>query len=119
MISDFLTIFPVMGPRNTPHWQVGWDERRGIVRGGATFRKLWDIAFGTGTSCVIFVNKNNYLTVDAAVAYQSGDPPIDHMLDQIGGVSSVAFPTEDDAKKFADELEKLVMWKLLTREFNE
>ena len=108
-----------MGPRNTPQWQVGWDERRGIVRGIVPFRKLWDIAFGTGTGCVIFVNKNNYLTVDAAVALQSDNPPVEHMLEQIGGISSVAFPVEADAKKFADELEKLVMWKMLNRDFHE
>jgi hypothetical protein len=40
---------------------------------------------------------------------------VERVLEQLNGIAALAFPKEDQAKKFADDLEKVVMWKLLQR----
>jgi hypothetical protein len=114
-MNEFLTIFPIMGPSGTPHWRVSWDERRGLVRSSVQLKRIWDMAFSTGAFHVVFINADNYLTVDSILAASDSELPVERVLEQLNGIAALAFPKEDQAKKFADDLEKVVMWKLLQR----
>lgn len=103
------------------NYSVSW-EGHGIVQRANGLKSIWDCAF---KACkkgyrVGFSFLKEAVVVDASLAYsnENSSELLSHLVDAHGGLSGVAFEHRHEAELFVEELEKVISWKLLTREYD-
>jgi hypothetical protein len=104
-------------------WSVSWDGR-GVVAQPNGIKAIWECAFGAVTKGwrVGFAFEKEAISIDCVTALNAEYASLEylsHIVQRHGGIKGVAFTHREEAEKFVDDLEKVIMWKLLKREFDE
>jgi hypothetical protein len=104
-------------------WSVSWDGR-GVIAQPNGIKAIWDCAFGAINKGwrIGFAFEKEAVSIDTSVAYGDQYASLEylsHLIQQHGGIRGVAFTYREEAEKFVDDLEKLIMWKMLKREYHE
>ena len=110
------------------HWQglnysVSWDGR-GVVAQPNGIKAIWDCAFAACTRGfrVGFSFRDKAVRIDTMTMYSEGlqsTEYLSHLVKDYGGITGVAFVYREEAELFVDELEKIIAWKLLKKEYSE
>lgn len=122
-MSDILHIKAMSAPWQGLNYSVSWDGR-GVVAKPNGVKSIWDCAFN---SCkkgwrVGFSFGDQAVAFDIATAYSDASAGADyliHLVNRYGGITGVAFEHREEAEEFVDELDKIIMWKLLKKEYSE
>ena len=112
-MTDIFQITEKTGTYN--NWIVSWPGR-GKIHRSSNFKTLWDIAIKTDSWRLCFNTENHSISVDptimpSVVEYVFKD------IEKLGGLVSISFEERDQAERFVEEAEKVIMWKLLSREW--
>lgn len=106
------------------NYSVGWDGYGSVSKANG-LSQLWEcavkackkgqrigVAFGT-----------EVMIVDASwTHFVAADQAIEYLIDatkMYGGITAIAFEYREEAEDFVDRLDKIIMWKLLQRDFSE
>lgn len=99
-------------------WSVRWHDY-GLVQRETALSTIWNQAFKTGAPVVGFANSTEAMSINADVYYRySKFDDIVYMLKPVLPISGVAFPELCYAEKFVDELNKLIEWNMLKRDYD-
>lgn len=100
-------------------YSVSWPHR-GMVSKESSLMSLWRYAFDTGAFQIGFANEKDCMWVDAIVDLQDGGGNGSyHLFSRIGSIDRIVFPKESQAAEFVYALEKLITFKLLSRQYDE
>jgi hypothetical protein len=121
-MNNILHIKAMSAPWQGLNYSVSWDGR-GVVAQPNGIKSIWDCAFKACTKGfrVGFSFGEQAVAIDA-MTMQAGmrsTEYLHHLVQRHGGISSVAFEYREEAERFVDELDKIIMWKLLKRDFDE
>lgn len=120
-MSDILTIKAMSAPWQGLNYSVSWDGR-GVVAQPRGIKAIWESAF---SACekgyrVGFCFGEMAVRIDTMSMYDSSKESTDylsHLVSRYGGITGVAFVYREEAETFVDELEKIIAWKLLKKEY--
>ena len=117
---SIFVIKPMAAPWQGLNYSVTWDGH-GVVQRTNGLNSIWECAF---KACkkgyrVGFAFLKEAVVVDASLAYSFGNSNefIGFLVGTHGGLTSVAFEYRQEAEQFVEELEKVIAWKLLNREY--
>lgn len=98
-------------------WSVAWPGR-GTVKKPEHIRTIWNEAFKTGAFSVGFaVGSGRCFRVDRTLYEVHNDAALEHFLHgEIAELEGVSFARREEAEKFVDALEKIIMWKTLEKQ---
>lgn len=121
MISDIFTIRGVPNNSTGVRWSVAWPGY-GTIKKDTNFGEMWRAAWDTGAFSVSFAMANGEIyTIN-----DTGGWDHEHMLPHTykiiqhhGGLVGVGFVYEDEANLFVDAMEKVISWKLLSRDWSQ
>lgn len=123
-MSDILKITVLAAPWQGINYSVSWDGR-GTVAKPTALKAIWDCAFKACSKGYVlgfsFVDKQAVFINSMAMYDQSKESTdyLIHLVNRHGGITSVGFAYREEAEEFVEELDKIIMWKLLKREFDE
>lgn len=121
-MSDILKIRAMSAPWQGLNYSVSWDGR-GVVAQPNGVKSIWDCALKACTRGfrLGFSFGEQAVSIDAMTmqAGMQSTEYLHHLVQQHGGISGVAFEYREEAESFVDELDKVIMWKMLKRDFNE
>lgn len=126
-MSNILKIKSMSAPWQGLNYSVSWDGR-GVVAQPTGIKAIWDTAvksckkgyrvgFSFGAELV-----KEAIVLDIATMYDYSDAALDHLsylVKRFGGIEGVAFTYREEAEMFVEELEKVIMWKMLKKEYHE
>lgn len=119
MITDIFTIREVPSNSLGVRWSVAWPGY-GTINKDSNFGEMWRSAWATGAYSVSFAMENGETyTINDTGAWEH-DFMIRHthaVIQHHGGLVGVGFVLQKEAEKFVDAMEKVVTWKLLSREY--
>lgn len=117
--SDFFKVESVTNSGyGDVRYSVSWPHR-GMVSKESSIISLWRYAFDTGAFQVGFANEKDCMWVDAIADLQDGGEGAYHLFSRIGAIDRIVFPKESQAEAFVYSLEKLITFKLLSREYSD
>lgn len=122
-MSDILQIKAITAPWQGMNYSVTWDGR-GFIAKPNGIKAIWDCAHKACTKGwrVGFSFSEMAVSIDGSILYSKELQSTDylmHLVQKHGGITGVAFTYIEEAETFVDELDKIIMWKLLKREFDE
>ena len=121
-MSDILHIKAMSAPWQGLNYSVSWDGR-GVVAQPNGVKAIWDSAFKACTKGFrLGFSFGQEAVVMDAITMQAGDPSREylyHLVERYGGISGVGFEYREEAEAFVEELDKIIMWKMLKRDYSE
>ena len=103
-------------------WSVTW-AGRGDVSKPENTKKIWESAFGALVESLtigVAFERGDAVSIDASLAYRDDSvDQLQYFVQHYGGIVGVAFELQQEAERFADNLEKHIAWNLLKREYHE
>lgn len=121
-MSKILDIKAMSAPWQGLNYSVTWDGR-GVVAQPGGIRAIWDCGLKACTRGfrIGFSFGKEAVSIDA-MTMQAGKESreyLHHLVQRHGGITGVAFEYHEEAEKFVYELEKVITWKLLNKEYSE
>lgn len=121
-MSKILHIKAMSAPWQGLNYSVSWDGR-GVVAQPNGIKSIWDCAFKACTRGFrLGFSFGHEAVVMDAMTMQAGEHSIEylhHLVQRHGGISSVGFEYREEAEAFVEELDKIIMWKMLKRDYSE
>lgn len=96
-------------------WKVEW-KGMGAVTRDSSKKKLIQSAFSTGSYQIGLTSDSGLHILNFDAFYQSNDT-IDAYISNLPNIYAVSFDIKEHAEKFIEELEKMMSWNLLKREY--
>lgn len=121
MISDIFTIRHVPNNSTGVRWSVAWPGY-GTIKKDTTFGEMWRAAWDTGAFSVSFAMDNGEIyTINDTGGWDHEYmlPHTHKIIQHHGGLVGVGFVYEDEANLFVDAMEKVISWKLLSRDWSQ
>lgn len=126
-MSNILKIKSMSAPWQGLNYSVSWDGR-GVVAQPSGIKAIWDTAIKSckkGYRIGFSFGKDlmhEAIVLDIATMCDYSDAAIEHLsylVNRFGGIEGVAFTYREEAEMFVEELEKIIMWKMLKKEYHE
>lgn len=104
-------------------WSVIWDGRGSVAQPNGV-KSIWECAFNAAKKGqrVGFAFEKEAVVIDTVLAHHKEAENLDyltHLIQRHGGITGVAFAHQDEAEQFVDALEKVIIWKMLQKEYHE
>lgn len=119
MISDIFKIRDVPANSTGVYWSVSWPGY-GAIHKDHNFGEMWKAAWETGAYSVSFAMHTGETYTINDTGQWSHEYMLNHtykIIEQHGGLVGVGFAYQDEAEQFVDAMEKIITWKMLSRDY--